>query len=106
MKLPRRTKYGSRKTTVDGILFDSAREARAWQKLRLMESCGEIEGLQRQVPFVLTVNGVKVCKYIADFVYTENGMKVVTDAKGVRTREYLLKKKLMKALYGIEITEL
>lgn len=101
----RHGKYNAKKTTVDGIVFDSAWEAKRYSTLKVMEKSGDIQDLELQVPFVLEVNGVKVCTYKADFVYQQEGAKVVEDAKGVKTPEYNLKKKLMKAVYDIDIKE-
>lgn len=106
------SKYGNRKTLVDGIEFDSRKEAQRWAELKLLERAGQIYNLQRQVSFVLipkqTRNGKVVerpCVYKADFVYTENGEEVVEDAKGMRTKEYTIKRKLMLWQYGIQIKE-
>lgn len=101
----RNGKYNAKKTTVDGIVFDSAWEAKRYSTLKVLEKSGDIQDLELQVAFVLEVNGVKVCTYKADFVYQQNGAQVVEDAKGVKTPEYNLKKKLMKAIHGIEIKE-
>lgn len=101
----KRAKYHNTRTTVDGIVFDSKREAERWQELRLMEKAGEITDLRRQVPFALTVNRQLVCHYKADFLYIRDGKEIVEDAKGLRTREYAIKRKLMRACYGIEIQE-
>lgn len=102
----RGNKYGAKKTEVDGITFDSKREATRWQQLRLLERAGAIAGLVRQVRFELIVNDVKIGRYTADFEYVENGQRVVEDAKGAaRSRDYILRKKLMLAIYGIEIKE-
>lgn len=98
-------KYRNRKTVVDGITFDSKKEANRWGELRLLEQAGQISELRRQVPFELVVGCMKIAKYIADAVYVENGQTVVEDCKGYRTREYRLKKKLMLACHGIEIRE-
>ncbi len=103
-------KYGAVKTEVDGFVFDSKAEARRYGELKLLEAAGEIRELQLQVPFHLDVNGVHVCDYVADFVYqtTDDGRRttrVVEDAKGRRTPVYQLKKKLMRAVHGIEIRE-
>lgn len=106
-----RNKFNAKKTTVDGIEFDSAKEAKRYTKLRDMEQAGEIEGLRLQVPFELLPSfeceGVKYrgMKYIADFVYYRNGVRVVEDVKGVKTPEYKLKKKLMAYLNHINIKE-
>jgi hypothetical protein len=101
------SKYGNKKTTVDGIVFDSRAEARRYQELKLLERAGEIFGLKRQQQFPIIINGMKVCTYIADFTYSDlrKGRDVVEDHKGFPTPQYALKKKLMKAVHGIEILE-
>jgi len=115
MQKPKRSKYNARKTMVDGIVFDSKREAGAWVKLAALARRGVIRNLRRQVTYTLQVNGVPVCRYIADFVFNEKHndcdcvdewREVVADSKGMRTRDYVLKAKLMKACHGIEIREL
>lgn len=98
-------KYHAQPTEVDGEKFPSKGEAGRWQELKLLEAAGAIKGLKRQIPFPLVVNGVKIGSYIADFEYDEGGERVVEDYKGVRTPVYNLKKKLVRALYGIEIFE-
>lgn len=98
-----RSKYGNKKVEVDGIKFDSKKEAQRWGVLRLLEKAGHVQGLRRQVTFPLVVNGIKICSYRADFVYTRNGKEVVEDAKGFITPEFKLKQKLMAAVHGIEI---
>lgn len=99
------SKYRNRKTTVDGIEFDSTKEARRWQELTLLEKAGSISGLRRQVRFPLEVNGEHVAWYICDFLYQHGGKEIVEDVKGVKTDVFRLKSKLMKACYGIEISE-
>lgn len=99
-----RKKFGSIETEVDGFKFASKREAKRWGELRLMEKAGQIKKLARQVVYDLTVNGIKVCDYIADFVY-EKPELTIEDCKGMRTPVYILKAKLMKAVHGIEILE-
>lgn len=107
----RGSKYHAQKTTIDGIQFDSAREAKRFTKLRALEDAGKIQGLRLQVPFELVpsfeCDGVKYrgMKYIADFVYYRNGKQVVEDTKGVKTAEYKLKKKLMAYVNHINIEE-
>jgi len=96
-------KYGNIKSEVDGIRFDSKLEARRYCVLKLLQQAGQISDLKLQVPYKLEINGSLVCKYVADFVYQENGQMVVEDSKGVETPEFKLKKKLMKAIHGIEI---
>jgi hypothetical protein len=110
---PPRTKYGNRKTVVGGINFDSAKEARRWCELRLLERGGEIENLKRQQKIalwgetgpILTPTG-KQAHYVADFVYVDfrTHLMVVEDAKGYRTKEYLLKRAILAAM-GITIKE-
>ena len=99
------SKYRNRKTEVDGVKFDSQAEANRWLELRIHERVGEVSNIRRQVSFPLVVNGIKVCVYRADFVYAQDGREVVEDVKGVRTAEYKLKRKLMLACHGIEISE-
>ena len=107
-----RSKYGNRKVTVDGLTFDSAKEAKRWRELCLLERAGTISALRRQVKYKLLPSqrvGGKVVErpvtYIADFVYTEDGQTVVEDAKGVRTKEYIIKRKLMLYIHGIQVKE-
>lgn len=105
-------KYRNRKVTIDGETFDSKREAQRYQELRLLMRAGEIADLQRQVVFEL-IPAQKICgkvlersvKYIADFVYMQDGNRVVEDTKGVRTKEYIIKRKLMLWRHGIRVKE-
>lgn len=107
----RGSKYHAKKTVVDGIQFDSAKEAKRYTKLRDMQEAGEIEGLCLQVPFEILPSfeceGVKYrgMKYIADFVYYRDGVRVVEDVKGAKTPEYRMKKKLMAYMNHINIKE-
>lgn len=105
-------KYGNRKTTVNGITFDSKHEATRYVELRYMERAGMISDLQTQVPYELIPSqkrGGKVVerpvKYVADFVYKRDGETVVEDAKGLRTKEYIIKRKLLLWEYGLQIVE-
>jgi hypothetical protein len=98
-------KYHNKPTIVDGIKFQSQKEARRYATLKLLQKAGKISDLLLQPKFDLFVCGTKVCRYIADFQYVENGLSIVEDVKGVKTKEYLLKKKLMKAVLQIEIKE-
>lgn len=105
-------KYKNHKTKVDGIVFDSKREADRWLVLRILEETGEISNLRRQVKFVL-VEGKRWSDghkhrditYIADFVYNDGGKTIVEDAKGFKTPVYIIKRELMKAVHNIEIVE-
>lgn len=91
---------------IDGLRFASQREGRRYQELCLLQKAGEITNLQCQVRFPLPVNGDLVCTYVADFTYrTKEGIDVVTDAKGVMTDVYKIKKKLMWSIYRIIIEE-
>lgn len=105
------SKYHAKKTTVDGITFDSRREADRYLVLKSMEEDGAIEGLRRQVRYELMpafdVDGMH-CRpvyYVADFVYRENGHEVIEDVKGVVTDVYRLKRKLFARRYGVAIRE-
>jgi hypothetical protein len=104
----KRSKYGNRKHEVDGITFDSEKEAHRYGELKLMLKAGIIGLLELQVPFELNTGGTHSLKYIADFVYiiAATGEKVVEDAKGHRTREYLKKRRLMKKVHNITIKEI
>lgn len=106
------SKYHSRKITRDGITYDSVKEYSRHQELLLLERAGAIQGLKRQVRFELIpsqrYDGKVVERpvyYIADFVYEENGQRVVEDTKGYRTKDYILKRKMMLYLCGIRIRE-
>ena len=107
------TKYNNKKITVNGQVFDSKKEARRYQELLLLEKAGEIKNLSRQVKFVLIPsqrdeNGKVVereCYYRADFKYTEDGKTIVEDVKGFKTKEYIIKRKLLLWRYGIKIRE-
>lgn len=108
-----RNKYGNRKTVVDGITFDSRKEAKRYQELKLLEKAGEIKDLRRQVKYELIpsqkINGKVVerkVEYVADFVYLQNGDIVVEDTKGIRTKDYIIKRKLMLYVWGIKIVEI
>lgn len=122
----RATKYGNRKVTVNGITYDSKKEARRAQELEALQAAGEIYGLERQFAFELIPaqrepdrTGPKGGKikgktleravvYIADFMYrdTKTNEMVVEDTKGVRTPEYIIKRKLMLWVYGIKVKEI
>lgn len=104
-------KYHSRKITIDGATFDSKREYNRWCELKLLERAGEITDLQRQVEYILipSQKGIerteRPVKYIADYVYCENGKLVVEDSKGMKTKDYIIKRKLMLFIHGISVKE-
>ena len=102
-------KYRNRKTEIDGIVFDSKREAQRYAELQILQRAGKIRDLSMQVEFELIPkqDGERACKYKADFVYhmADTGKIVVEDVKGKRTREYIIKRKLMLWRHGIQIVE-
>jgi Protein of unknown function (DUF1064) len=107
---PRRHKYGTapvEERTYYGIVFDSKGEMNRWCALIWEDLAGKISDLERQVEYRLEVNGVLIAKYRPDFRYRRDGALVVEDfkAKPTRTRAYLMKRRLMKALYGIDVLE-
>jgi hypothetical protein len=120
-KPKKKNKYGNQKVVVDGYKFDSKKEANRYFELKILQLAGEITDLKMQEPFLLEVEGKKVAKYIADFVYlrkgqnqfnrailSNDGLLVVEDVKSSATRKlstYRLKKKLMFAIHGITIVE-
>lgn len=117
-------KYRNHKTIIDGIEFASRKEADRYRELKILETAGQISGLKCQEKFILIpaqrepdIVGVrggikkgktieKECAYIADFVYTEDGQTIVEDTKGFRTKDYIIKRKLMLYFYGIKIREI
>lgn len=104
----RLVKYKNIRTEVDGKVFDSKREAARYSELAMLQRAGVISDLQLQKPFELRVNGVLICKYIADFVYKDQqGREVVEDVKSPATitRVYRIKSKLMIACHGLRILE-
>lgn len=116
-EVEKREKYGNRKVVTEDGTFDSEKEYRRWRELKLMERAGEIHSLQRQVPFVVIPaqrddRGKLVereVRYIADFTYREkcDNRLVVEDTKSsaTKTREYVLKRKLLLYRYGLRIKE-
>ena len=103
------TKYHNRKTEYQGITFDSQKEMKRYQELLLLERAGLVQDLELQPRYDLVVNGHKVGFYKGDFRYKDvaTDMVVLEDVKSpvTRTAVYQLKKKLVKALYNVEITE-
>lgn len=109
-------KYRNKKIVIDGIKFDSEKEANRYAQLRMLLRAGEISELELQKPFVLipTQKGAdgkvieRAVKYIADFYYRDNrrNQYVVEDTKGVRTDEYIIKRKLMLYIHKLKIKEI
>lgn len=104
---PKKHKYGAKRTEVNGIVFDSAKEAKRYRELLVLAKAGVIGLLELQVTFELNEGGSHSLKYIADFVYRmqDTGEKIVEDAKGYRTVEYKKKKRLMLKVHNIKINE-
>lgn len=104
---PKRSKYGNEKTEVCGELFDSKREAEDYKILLLRQKAGEIGLIRRQVDYELNLGGTHSLIYRADFVYIETatGETMVQDSKGMRTKDYKKKRRLMKKVHGIIIKE-
>lgn len=111
-KIKKRPKYGNKKTGKN----DSKKESLRAADLHLQEKLGIIHDLQEQVKFELIpaqyeiINGKRVCieracNYIADLVYIKDGELVVEDPKGLRTKDYIIKRKLMLKEHGIKILE-
>ena len=107
------SKYNARKITIDGLKFDSQKEAKRYTELALLEKAGEISGLKTQIKFELIPkqNGERACNYIADFVYTDmkSGQRVVEDVKGYKKGQayavFTIKRKLMLWVHGIKVRE-
>lgn len=107
------SKYLNKKTIIDGITFDSKREAKRYSELRLLERSGHIDTLTLQPKFTIFPSqrrddgkAERPCVYIADFMYRENGAFVVEDVKGMKTPEYIVKRKAMLAIHGISVREI
>ena len=121
------SKYKNTIITIGNKVFDSKHESKRWQELCLLQRAGKITDLQRQVKFVLIPtqyekflrysektgkrlkDGIRTleqeCSYVADFVYMQDGKQVVEDTKGVKTKDYIIKRKLMLYVHGIRIKE-
>ena len=106
-------KYNARKVTIDGIAFDSKKEAARYCDLKLMQRAGEIRNLRLQVEYELIPkqDGERACNYIADFVYQDvaSGETVIEDVKGYKKGAaysiFAIKRKLMLWRYGIKVQE-
>lgn len=112
------SKYRNKKVLVDGVAFDSKKEAKRYRELKLMEDAGMISRLERQVKFDLLPNQKdpdgkvieRKVQYIADFVYLKNGKVCVEDVKGYRDggayRVFVIKRKLMLYRFGLKVIEI
>lgn len=105
----KKSKYSSAKTDVDGIRFDSKKEAEFYAELKLREKAGEISDLRLQPRYLLQEafkhegKQYREIEYVADFEYIENGVTVVVDVKGFRTAVYMIKRKLFLYKYGDKV---
>ena len=113
MLAQRKRKYGNTPVVLDGFKFSSKAEAKRYGELKLLERGGEIAGLRLHTSYPLVATspwlrgkGMNVGSYVDDFSYELQGERVVEDVKGCKTAVYRLKKKLVKALYGIDVTEI
>ena len=101
-------KYHNTKCEYGGIRFDSKKEMAYYQTLLLLMKAKDnpVIDIQLQVPFEVEINGIKICKYYADFVvkYLNWDIQVI-DVKGCKTPVYRLKKKMVEAQFGIKIIE-
>lgn len=109
------SKYRNQKTTVNGIVFDSKKEAQRYEELLLMLKSGEISDLRLQVEFTLqeaytthTGQRVRAIRYKADFAYIKNNERIVEDvkSKATKTQVYAIKKKMLMDKYGVKIIEI
>ena len=112
------SKYRNKKVLVDGVAFDSKKEAKRYRELKLLEDAGIIEKLERQVKFDLLPNQKdpdgkvieRKVQYVADFVYMKNGKVIVEDVKGYRDggayRVFVIKRKLMLYRFGLRVIEI
>lgn len=114
--MTRRSKYGATKVTVDGVTFDSKREARRYADLKLLERAGDIRNLELQPKFPIVIKGEEVriksrgyskkgraVKYIADFAYFRGHERIVEDSKGFDTPVSRLKRALVEHIYNVKI---
>lgn len=106
------SKYHSTKVKTAEGTFDSKKEYKRWLQLKEMEATGVITDLNRQVPYELIPHQKqdgrvveRAVKYFADFVYKVDGVTIVEDTKGLKTADYIIKRKLMLERYGIRIKE-
>lgn len=100
------TKYHNRKVVIDGITFDSRKEGNFYCELKMLRMAGEVKDFSLQVPYELQPKfkcagkTERAIKYIADFVVKyKDGRTVVVDTKGFRTKDYLLKRKMLLYKY-------
>ncbi len=107
----KQSKYRNQRVTIDGISFDSKKEGERYRQLKMLERAGKVSNLALQPAFELapavSIAGKlkKPLRYVADFSYIKNGKIITEDVKGMKTDVYLIKKHLLKHIYGIDILE-
>lgn len=92
--------------TIDGIVFASKKETKRYAELRLLERAGEVQDLELQPEFRVSINDQHYCTYTADFAYTEKGERVIEELKSTGTAKdaaYRLRKKAAELFYGIKV---
>jgi hypothetical protein len=105
VKAPKKSKYRNQKTVVDGITFDSKREAAYYGELKQREKAGEVYEVQLQPAFKFVHNGVLIGTYRGDFLFYDAIAKRtrLVDVKGFATREFQKNRRLMRAFHKIEV---
>lgn len=102
-KKPKKSKYGAIKTSIDGHVFDSKKEAEYYQELKLKLRAGAVKGFCLQPIFILAPD----LKYKADFIiFNEDGTYEIIDVKGFKTKEYITKKKVFEDKFDLKIKEM
>lgn len=107
-KEKKENKYKNKYVVWNDILFQSIKELNRYKDLLLLEKSNKIRELRRQVTFQLEVEGGKICKYICDHQYVDcqTGETIVEDVKSKATAKlstFIIKKKMMKAILGIDV---
>lgn len=99
------SKYKARRQRTEDGVFDSTKELQRWESLKMLQRAGKIQHLERQVLFQFEINGVSIGRYTLDHKYfdVERNQWVYEDVKGAITRDFPLRKKLMRALFGITV---
>jgi len=109
------SKYRAKIVVADGLRFHSQGEYARWLELRILEAAGKIKALKRQVSYALRIAGHPLlirsdrypngrgCRYVADFEYVEDGIRIVEDYKGFDTSEARLRRAVFEATTGLRI---
>ena len=104
-KKPWKSKYKAQPVIREGVRFASKKEFSRYLELKLLERGGHLRNLELQPRFDITINGKYCGFYKADFAYFANKKRVIEDVKGMKTPVYNLKKKIIEAMYNVEIVE-